>query len=54
MGGHPVPEIPCTICRLPVDLRIYLIADEHGQSVHDDCYMQRIINPSQAGSGRAA
>jgi hypothetical protein len=44
MGGHPVPEIPCTICAKPVDLRVDLSADENGKTVHENCYVQRITN----------
>jgi len=42
MGGHPFPEIPCTICARSVDLRVDLYADEHGKIVHEDCYVKRI------------
>lgn len=33
MGGHPFPEIPCTICAKPVDLETDLTADENGNAV---------------------
>jgi len=42
MGGHPFPEIPCTICRKPVDLTVDLCADEYGKSIHEDCYVKHI------------
>jgi hypothetical protein len=42
MGGHPFPEIACTICSKPLDLRIDLSADENGKAVHEDCYVKRI------------
>jgi hypothetical protein len=43
MGGHPFPEIPCTVCRKPVDLAVDLYADEHGKAVHEDCYVTRML-----------
>ena len=43
MGGHPFPEISCTICRQPVDLNVDLIADEHGQAVHERCYEKSFL-----------
>jgi len=42
MGGHPFPETPCTICSKPVDLTVDLCADEHGKSIHEDCYVKRL------------
>ena len=45
MGGHPFPEIPCTICARPVDLAVDLYADENGKAVHEDCYFQRVSSP---------
>lgn len=42
MGGHPFPEIACTICAKPVDLRVDLYANEHGKAVHEDCYVKQI------------
>jgi hypothetical protein len=42
MGGHPLPEISCTICNKPVDLTVDLFADENGKSVHEDCYVKHI------------
>jgi hypothetical protein len=43
MGGHPFPEIPCTVCRKPVDLSVDLYADEHGKAVHENCYVTRML-----------
>jgi hypothetical protein len=43
MGGHPFPEIPCTICAKPVDLQTDLTADENGKAVHADCYAKQVI-----------
>jgi hypothetical protein len=42
MGGHPFPETPCSICAKPVDLTVDLYADEHGQAVHEHCYVKRV------------
>ena len=44
MGGHPFPEIPCTVCRKPVDLTIDLSADENGKAVHQECYIKRVMS----------
>jgi hypothetical protein len=44
MGGHPFPEIPCTVCTKPVDLAVDLYADEHGHAVHEDCYVSSIAS----------
>ena len=49
MGGHPVSEIPCTICNQPVDLTVDLCADEGGKAVHENCNVKRIID-QQASS----
>ena len=43
MGGHPFPEIPCTVCRKPVDLTVDLYADENGQAIHEHCYVTRML-----------
>jgi hypothetical protein len=43
MGGHPFPEIPCTICAKLVDLTVDLHADENGMAVHEACYVTRIL-----------
>ena len=45
MGGHSFPEIPCKICSNPVDLTVDLFADEHGKTVHEDCYVSNLIGP---------
>jgi len=42
MGGHPFPEIRCTICVNPVDLSIDLCADETGAAIHEGCYVNRL------------
>jgi hypothetical protein len=51
MGGHPFPEISCTLCSKPVDLRVDLSTDENGSAVHEDCFVKPItIHPSHRGS----
>jgi len=47
MGGHPGQEIPCTLCRKPVDLTVDLYADEDGDAVHEDCYVRQLISDRQ-------
>ena len=44
MGGHPIPEIPCTICAKPVDLQTDLTADENGKAIHEDCYVKQVTS----------
>jgi len=44
MAGDSYPEISCTICSKPVDLRIDLYADENGGAVHKKCYINRLIS----------
>jgi len=44
MGGHPVQEIPCSICANPVDLTVDVYADEYGRAVHEDCYVKHITS----------
>jgi hypothetical protein len=44
MGGHPFLETPCTICAKPIDLTVDLYADEHGQAVHEHCYIKRVAS----------
>jgi hypothetical protein len=39
-----LPEIPCGICRKPVDLQTDLCADESGKAVHTECYVKRITS----------
>jgi hypothetical protein len=51
MGSRPVPEIPCALCRKPVDLLIDLSADENGKAVHEECYVKRLTS---SGSNSAA
>jgi hypothetical protein len=43
MSSH-FPEIPCGICRKPVDLQTDLWADENGKATHADCYVKRITS----------
>jgi hypothetical protein len=45
MGGHPLPEIPCTICAKPLDLTVDLCADEYGKAIHEACYLKHIAVP---------
>jgi hypothetical protein len=55
MGGHPFPEIPCTICNKAVDLKADLSADENGKAVHEDCYVKHITrSPGGIPATRAA
>lgn len=42
MGSRPFPEISCTLCSKPMDLRIDLCADENGKAIHEDCYVKRM------------
>jgi hypothetical protein len=42
MGGHPFPEIFCTICNKTVDLSVDLNANESGKAVHEECYVEHI------------
>jgi hypothetical protein len=51
MGCRPLPEIPCALCRKPVDLLIDLSADENGKAVHEECYVKRLTS---SGSNPAA
>jgi len=44
MGGHPFPEISCTICARSVDLTVDLCADENGKTVHEECYVKHIMS----------
>jgi hypothetical protein len=44
MGGHPFPEISCTVCAKPLDLTVDLHADENGKAVHEDCYVKRLTS----------
>jgi hypothetical protein len=49
MGLHS-PEIPCKVCREPVDLTLDLSTDEYGNAIHEDCYITRIIATRWLGS----
>jgi hypothetical protein len=42
MGSRYAPEIPCIVCKKPVNLQTDLCADENGKAVHADCYVSRI------------
>jgi len=44
MGSHPFPEVPCVICKKPVDLQTDLWTDEYGKAIHADCYFRRITS----------
>jgi len=46
MGRSHFPEIPCILCRKPVDLGIDLRADANGKAVHEECYVQQITRSS--------
>lgn len=48
MGGHPFQEIPCTVCRKPVDLTVDLNADENGKAVHEECYVKQFTSHREA------
>ena len=54
MGGHPFPEISCTICSEPVDLTVDLCANEHGKSIHEDCYVKHLAFPRQSPANKTA
>ena len=43
MGGRPFKEVPCTVCRKPIDLPVDLVTDESGQAVHEHCYVTRML-----------
>ena len=43
-AAHSFPEIPCALCSKPLDLQTDLCADENGKSVHEDCYVRRLIS----------
>jgi hypothetical protein len=42
----------CVLCREAVDLRTDLNADENGQPVHEDCYVNRLgaLRPNQTSA----
>jgi|HubBroStandDraft_5_1064220.scaffolds.fasta_scaffold74171_3 hypothetical protein len=37
------PEFLCLLCSKSVDLTIDLVTDEMGKSVHQQCYVDKII-----------
>ena len=43
MGCYHLPELSCTLCTKPVDLRFDLCTDENGRSVHEECYVNRLL-----------
>jgi hypothetical protein len=46
MSSRPFPEIPCALCRKPVNLGSDLCADENGKAVHEACYVQQVASSS--------
>jgi hypothetical protein len=50
MKSRLSPEISCLICSKPVDLSVDLSADEDGQAVHTECYVNRITGPRSGPS----
>jgi hypothetical protein len=51
--GRCFREMPCAICRKPLNVQINLCADENGKAVHGDCYIKRIISSETSqGMGR--
>jgi hypothetical protein len=44
MESHPFPTMLCILCSEAVNLQIDLCADEHGKSLHEQCYLKRITN----------
>lgn len=48
MGGQFFSEVPCILCRKPLDLQADLCADEHGKAVHEACYIQQIAHQAKA------
>jgi hypothetical protein len=44
MSTCPFPEIPCALCRKPVNLGSDLCADENGKAVHEACYVQQVTS----------
>ena len=46
MGGHPLPETRCILCRKLVNLQSDLFADENGMAIHEECYVKGIAASS--------
>lgn len=38
--------ILCHICGQPVDLALGTVADEKGQTVHEWCYVRKVVSPN--------
>ena len=36
----------CNICGQPVDLTLNTVADENGQTVHEVCYVKKVVSPN--------
>ena len=36
----------CHICGQPVDLTLGTVADEKGRSVHEECYVRKVVSPN--------
>jgi hypothetical protein len=53
MGGHTFPAIHCKLCNELVHLHTDLYADEHGQAVHEDCYVKRLSSEHSNSSAAA-
>jgi hypothetical protein len=49
-----LPEISCILCGNPVDVRVDLYADENGNALHAECYLQRITDPQGSPSAMLA
>jgi hypothetical protein len=43
MGGQPCPRIACALCSGSVTLETDLCADENGELVHEDCYVNHLL-----------
>ena len=43
-GTRHFPEISCTLCTKPVDLRIEPCTDENGRAIHWDCYVKSLVS----------
>ncbi len=49
MDTRPFPEISCTLCSQPVDLRLDLCTDENGSAVHEECYVKHVTQENSPG-----
>ncbi|HWY58234.1 MAG TPA: hypothetical protein VNZ03_27460 [Terriglobales bacterium] len=52
MNTEVNPPILCHICGEPVSLTSDTVADEDGKSVHEGCYVARVL-PSEMGQEEA-